>query len=156
MSLLQALNLPAPPASGAAAAPPPAGKGGASGSDGRMAQAASAWRDAQKQAEGRIGLLKDAVLKQAGEQPDAVRRAIEQGLKKLDGVLAPLGAGLGEALAGGGAASRQAAKDAVAAVVERIRNEPLIAHIDANPYGVKTDVKGLLSGALAKAAQAVG
>ncbi len=152
MSLLKALNLPAAPAAAPAAANP-----ASAGSDGRMGKAAAGWRDAQRQAEARIGLLKDAVLKQAGDQPDAVRQSIEQGLKKLDGVIEPIASGLGEALAAGSdPASRQAARDALGLVVERIKAEPLIAHIDANPYGVKTDVKGLLQAALVKAAQAIG
>jgi hypothetical protein len=54
--------------------------------------------------------------------------------------------------------------DACAAGVDRllaqyigyVKSEPLVAHIDQNPFGVTTNLRALLVGALTDAATAIG
>jgi len=37
-----------------------------------------------------------------------------------------------------------------------VKGEPLVAHMDKNPFGAKTDLQDLLVAGLAKAAKAIG
>ena len=37
-----------------------------------------------------------------------------------------------------------------------VKSEPLVAHMDQNPFGVKTDLRALLAGGLTDAAKAIG
>jgi hypothetical protein len=48
------------------------------------------------------------------------------------------------------------AKSILTEYVNYVKNEPLVAHMDQNPFDVKTDLKALLAGGLADAAKAIG
>jgi hypothetical protein len=151
MSLLRALQLPSP-ARAAAAGPP------AAGGD-RLAQAAQAWRDTHRLAEERIAALREAVRARCADAPPAFVREVEQGLGKLDRLLGPLDTRLAQSLAkaaqAGDAKARAAelktAKALVAEYIGHVKAEPLIAHVDQNPFDVATDLKTLLTDGLAQA-----
>ena len=48
------------------------------------------------------------------------------------------------------------AKAILAEYIKYVKSEPLIEHIDANPFGVKTGLKAALAGSLTHLAQSIG
>lgn len=175
MSLLQALNLPVP-ASLASAAPKPAdattadakaspsGKAGPSAKAGKLLEAAEGWRKIHGEAQARVEALKTAVMAQCADSPPPLLQAIDKGLLKLDAVLKTVDTRLADALAGAGdaadaAAMKSALAKARALVAEYgsyVKGEPLVAHMDRNPFGTKPGLQALLADGLAKAAKAIG
>jgi hypothetical protein len=99
----------------------------------------------------------------ADQHPDLLRE-IDQNMTKLDGILDNLDQKLADSLAKAhGAANPDAkanelknAKTILAGYIKYVKSEPLIAHIDANPFGVKTDLKKTLTESLTHMAQAIG
>ena len=168
MGLLQTLNLPPPPsrgpqpaaannvAAGATAVPPP--------NTGKLSQAAEAWRKTQRQASERIAALKQSVKAQCAGGPPALVQEVEKGLAKLDQVLNTVDNRLADSLANAGKAADDSAQQAelknaksiLAEYISYVKSEPLVAHMDQNPFDVKTDLKALLAGGLADAAKAIG
>lgn len=168
MGLLQALNLPPRPSPGpqaAAAGDVAAGTKPVSAPDtGKLAQAAEAWRNTQRQAGERIAALKQAVKARCADGPPALVQEIDKGLAKLDKVLSSVDHRLADSLANAGKAAGDSAQKAelknarsiVTEYTNYLKSEPLFAHIDRNPFDVKTDLKALLAGGLAEAAKAIG
>ena len=78
---------------------------------------------------------------------------------KLDEVLATIDHRLADSLATAGKAADDGARKAELQTAKAILTEyinyvnggPLVAHIDQNPFGVKTDLRSLLTAALTKA-----
>ena len=70
---------------------------------------------------------------------------------------------LADSLASAGKAADDAARKAelknakslLTEYITYVKSEPLIAHIDDNPFGVKTDLRALLAGALTDAVKAM-
>ena len=155
MSLLQALQL-SPPAS--LASPPAPAK------NEKLVQASEAWRRTHGQANERIGALKAAVQSHCADAHPELRQEIEKGLVKLDEVLNTADHRLADSMANAGKAADDSAqkaelKSAKAILTEYInyvKSEPLVAHMDQNPFGVKTDLKALLVAGLTNAAKAIG
>ena len=166
MSLLRALGLPAPTTSprtstdgkgtaGAAAAAGPKSE--------RLAQAAANWRDVHTQADKRIDTLKKAIQAHyAGGHPQFLQE-IEKGVGKLDDVLANVDHSLADVMASAAQADDAArktelenAKAMLTRYIGYVAKESLIAHMDQNPFGVKMDLKALLSTGLREAAKAIG
>ncbi len=157
MSLLQVLKLSLPKgAEGKTAVPAQKAQ--------KLSQAAEAWRQTHLQANERIGVLKQTIQAHcAGEHP-ALLEEIDKGLGKLDGVLDAVDHRLADSMASAGTAADDIAhkdelKNSKAILTEYInyvKSEPLIAHMDQNPFGVKTDLKTLLVGGLTQAAKAIG
>jgi hypothetical protein len=169
MSLLQALNLPESPArtgrasaTGARGRPSPAPA--AAAKQARLSQAAAGWHAIHLQADERIEALKAAIKAHYAEAHPALLKEIERGVGKLDNVLDNVDQRLADLLlnaskAGSDAARAAELKDAKALLAQYIgyvKSEPLVAHIDRNPFGVKTDLRVLLVTALTDAAKAIG
>lgn len=164
MSLLQVLKL-----------PPLPGRGGHSTPDGnkvpasaakteKLVQAAEAWRRTHRQANERIAALKASVKAHYADGHNDLVEEIEKGLAKLDDILDNVDHRLADSLAAAGNAADDGArkgelKNAKAILTEYIayvKGESLVAHIDQNPFDVKTDLKALLVGGLTDAAKAIG
>lgn len=164
MSLLKKLDLPALPAAAgqprpAAPAPAAAPKGGSD----KLLQAADAWLKTIQQAGDRVAALKQAVQAQCADGPPGLSQQVDKGLARLDQALSTFDRRLADALTKAGkadAAKRpaelKAAKDLVTQYLNAVKNEPLVAHMDRNPFNVATDLKALLADGLATAAKAVG
>ncbi|MEO7057760.1 MAG: hypothetical protein ABI281_05945 [Caldimonas sp.] len=169
MSLLQALKL----------SPPPARAGGPAiatrtAQDGlalkpaqkreRLAQAATGWRQVHRVADQRIDALKKAIKSHYSEAHPALLQEIEKGVGKLDGVLDNVDHRLADVLASAGKTDDDSARKTALAnaralltqYVNYVKSEPLIAHMDHNPFGVKTDLRTLLAAGLTDAAKAIG
>jgi len=154
MSLLQLLKLPTLPRSPPVAPSKPE----------RLEQAAASWCQTHRQADERIEALKSAIKAHyAGAHPELLQE-IENGAAKLDGVLDNVDRRLADMMANAGKAGDDGArraelKNARALLTEYIvyvKSEPLIAHMDANPFGVKMGLRALLAAGLTDAAKAIG
>lgn len=172
MSLLQALNLPVPPGLAPAAAPKKTADAKAAGAkaaapsarSGKLLEAAEAWRQTHGQAEARIAALKAAVKSHCADAPAPLVQAIDKGLLKLDTVLRTVDQRLADALAAAGGAGDDAtmksglekAKAIVTEYATYVKGEPLVALMDRNPFGAKTDLQALLAAGLADAGKAIG
>ena len=155
MSLLQALQL-SPPAS--LATPPAPAK------NEKLVQASEAWRRTHGQANERIAALKAAVKSHCADAHPALLQEIEKGLVKLDEVLNTVDHRLADSMANAGKAvddiaqkaELKSAKAILTEYISYVKSEPLVAHMDQNPFGVKTDLKTLLVAGLTNAAKAIG
>ena len=162
MSLLQALNLPTPAGAGGKK-PAAAEKPAAAAKSGKLDAAAAAWRDTHRQAGERIEALQAAVRAQCADAPAALLSEIEKGLAKLDAVLEGVDHRLADALANAGGAKDDATRQAELATAKAlcakyigfVGSDPLVAHIDRNPFGVKTGLAALLGNGLNAAAKAI-
>ena len=165
MSLLQVLNL---PDRGVQAAP---AKGGADGKTGvpapkteKLSRAAASWQRTHGLADERISALKVSVKTHYGSEHPALLEQIDKGLAKLDEVLDNVDHRLARSLALAGKAvddsARRAelsnAKSILTEYINYVRSEPLVAHIDQNTFGVKTELRALLATGLTDAAKAIG
>ena len=171
MSLLHALNLPVPASMASAAAPqkPADAKAAASGKaastakPGKLLEAAEAWRQTHGQAAARVAALKAAVKSHCADSPAPLVQAIDKGLLKLDAVLGTVDHRLADSLATAGRAGDDEARAAEVAnakailreYVDFVKGDPLVAHIDRNPFGVQTGLQALLADGLNKAARAI-
>ena len=159
MGLLQTLNLPPRASQGTQATD--AGDTAAAGAktapalnnNGKLSQAAEAWRKTHGQAGERIAALKKAVTAQCADADPALAQEVEKGLAKLDGVLKTVDLRLADAMA---KAELKSAKAILTEYITYVKSEPLVAHMDQNPFNVKTDLKTLFSSGLAEAAKAIG
>lgn len=170
MSLLRILKLPprpartGHPAQGAQNAEDGRRASNATPKPERLSQAAAAWRQTHRQADERIEALKAAIKAHyAGAHP-ALLQEIEKGVGKLDGVLDNVDHRLADVMANAGKADGDTArktelKNAKALLTQYInyvKTEPLIAHMDQNPFGAKMDLRSLLAQGLTDAAKAIG
>ena len=129
-----------------------------------LEKAPEAWSTVRRDISTNLDQLKSAIRKEfAAEGPKLVGE-IEQNMKKLDGILGKLddrlSAALEKARQAKDAATRQAelknSKIILTDYIKYVSSEKLIAHIDANPFGVKTNLKQALTASLTQIAQAVG
>lgn len=168
MGLLQVLNLPAPPAKSARQSPSgDSAVGRAAKPDARqerLSKAADAWRDVHRLADERIEQLKGAILAHyAGRRADLVAE-VEKGAAKLDAILDNVDHSLADILADAASAVSEGtlkaelakAKALLTQYIGYVKGEPLVAHMDSNPFGVRTDLKVLLVTGLTQAAKAIG
>jgi peptidoglycan hydrolase-like protein with peptidoglycan-binding domain len=128
-----------------------------------LKKAPEVWHKTRDILKTNIGELKKAVQGHyATEHPELVKQ-IAQGLGKLDGILETLDTGLADSLGKAGAAGEDAArktelqnsKKILTEYIKYVKGEPLIAHIDKNPFGVDTNIKKVLTDALTHMAQAM-
>jgi hypothetical protein len=162
MSLLQALKLPPAPAAGSQTAATAKTAAPAPKND-KLLQAAEAWRQTHGQANERIAALKAAVKSHCADAPGALQQEVEKGLVKLDEVLDTIDHRLADSLATAGKAaddgSRKAelqkAKAILTEYVKHVTGGPLVAHIDRNPFGVKTGLQALLAAGLTNAGKVI-
>ncbi|MEP7302870.1 MAG: hypothetical protein ABI699_15265 [Caldimonas sp.] len=130
----------------------------------KLFQAAEAWRRTHGQANERIAALKAAVQSHCADAHPALVQEIGKGLVKLDEVLNTVDHRLADSMANAGQAADdnarkaelKSAKAILAGYIAYVKGEPLVAHMDQNPFGVKTDLKGLLVAGLTTAAKAIG
>jgi hypothetical protein len=167
MSLLQALKLPpvpSPVSSPAAAKPAVAGKtAGSPAKNEKLLQAAESWRQTHGQANERITALKAAVKSHCVDAPPILLQEIEKGLVKLDEVLDTVDHRLADSLATAGKAADDSTQKAELRNTKAILTEytnyvmrgPLVAHIDQNPFGVKTGLQPLLAAGFTTAAKVI-
>jgi len=168
MSLLQALKLPPLPPRGAA---PMSGKNIADaktaapgGKTERLSQSAETWRETHRQADERITALKESIQAHYADGHPQLLQEIDKGLVKLDKVLDNIDHRLADALTNASKAADDGArktelknaKSLLTEYINYVKREPLIAHMDENPFGVQTGLKKLLVGGLTQAAMAIG
>ena len=99
----------------------------------------------------------------AKEHPEIVLE-IDKGLAKLDDLLDNVDHRLADSLALAGQAKDESGRNAelknaktiLTEYIGYVKSEPLVAHMDQNPFGVKTDLRTLLAGGLTDAAKAIG
>jgi peptidoglycan hydrolase-like protein with peptidoglycan-binding domain len=158
----------AAPGSGGLAAPSSPGDGQDAAAVSKLSQAPLAkapeiWTGALATLDAKIKALKDTLRSEfAGEGPE-ITAGIEKAVAKLDVILDKLDGGLADSLAKAHAAqdpaARQAAldrsKSIVADFMKYVNTEPLIAHIDANPLGVQTNLGVVLKESLQHVASAI-
>jgi hypothetical protein len=156
MGLLQLLDLPTPSQRAAAASPARSVKA--------LEDAVASWLETHRTACERIAALKASVKTHYAASHPEFLPAIEQGLQKLDVVMSTVDHRLAHSLASAGKAADESARKAelkrakaiLAEYIAYVKGESLVAHIDGNPFDVKTDLKGLLVNGLTKAAKVIG
>ena len=129
-----------------------------------LVQAPEAWDGARELLAKNIGALKKAVRAQLADDGDDYISEIDDQLEKLDRILGRLDRRLTTSLASAAetrdAAERTSAlresKGLLAEYIKYVQSEPLIDHVDKNPFGVKTDLKVTLSKSLTQLARALG
>lgn len=129
-----------------------------------LAQAPEAWQQTQRDIAVGVQQLKTAIRREFAEEAPELIAEIDQKLDKLDGILDNLDDRLSEALRKANAAADPSAltkelanaKTILANYIGYVRSEPLIAGIDANPFGVQIDLRTKLTEALTKMAIAIG
>jgi ABC-type transporter Mla subunit MlaD len=129
-----------------------------------LAKAPEAWHDARKNIETSINQLKTAIRNEFAKEAPALIADIEKNMSKLDAVLDKLDRRLADSLdkarSAKDAAARSAelknSKNLLADYIKYVKAEPMIAHIDSNPFGVKTNLKQTLTTSLTQMAQAIG
>jgi hypothetical protein len=141
-----------------------AGTGAANEEAAKLHKAAEGWHGTRKTVDGKINDLKKAIQAQyANEHPDLLKE-VDKGLLKLDAVLDKLDDRLAQSLAKAGSAGNDSARQAelknskaiLTEYIGYVKSEPLIAQIDANPFGVKTNLKQTLVEAVTNAAKSIG
>lgn len=131
----------------------------------KLAKAPATWRATQKSVQSSVQQLQAAVRKAlAGESP-AVVAEVEDSVTALDGVADMLGNELPSLLQRAAAAKDLAGRNTqlknartLVSGYLRYANGPgagLLAHIDANPFGVKTELKKKLTAGLTEMAEAI-
>jgi len=129
-----------------------------------LANAPHVWHGTRDILHKNINALKKAVqAKYADENPDFVDE-VNNNMEKMGIIIEKLDTRLADSLqkAHGAqdAAARKTelakAKAILAEYIKYVKAEPLIEHIDANPFGVRTNLKAVLSGSLTHMAQAIG
>jgi hypothetical protein len=129
----------------------------------KLGKASEAWHGTRKFVDGKIDELKKAIKAHYADGHPDLLKEIDKGLAKLDGVLDKLDHRLADSLARAGAAKDEAARKAelqnakkiLADYIVYVKSEPLIGHMDSNPFGVKTELKPNLAARLAEMAKAV-
>lgn len=129
-----------------------------------LASAPQEWDGTREMLQRNINELKRAVQSQIADEGDQLVDQINGHLQKLDRILGKLDRRLADSLANAAATRdaagrREALQESKAILAEYIRyvsSEPLIDHVDNNPFGVKTELKSTLSASLTKLARAIG
>lgn len=151
---------PAPPtasAAGAKPAPPAEAKLAALGA------APQVWTQTRTVMSKSVAQLSEAIRKEYSSQPPEVLADIEKGMAKMNQVTARFDHRLAEAMEKAHKAKDEAARKAELARakailtehIKYVQSEPMIAHIDANPFGVQTNLKKVLTASLTHMAKVI-
>jgi len=147
------LKLPTPPGIAAAS------NAKASQKSTRLTQAAEGWRAVHREADKRIEALKGAIKAHYADAHPEVLKEVEIGAAKLDAVLDIVDHELANLLASAAGSLAQPELQAARALLTRhigyVSSEPLIAHMDDNPFGVSVGLKTLLRTGLTDVARAI-
>ncbi len=129
-----------------------------------LAKAPNVWHSTRDILDKNIKALKKAVLATcADDHPDLIKQ-IDRNLGKLDGIMDELDTELADSLTKASVAKNDAAKKAelknskriLADYIKYVKTEPLIGHVDDNPFGVQTNLKKVLIDSLTHMAQSIG
>ena len=129
-----------------------------------LAKAPDVWTGTRTLLQTNIDALKRAVQAQLADEGGALIGEINGHLQKLDRILGRLDQRLTDSLTGaletqdplGRNAALQKSKAIIAEYIRYVGTEPLIGHLDANPFGVKMDLKATLAKSLTQVARAIG
>ncbi len=155
-------------ADGAAAAKPPAKvpEAGPPPTLGKatLMKAPEVWHGTRDVVQKNLAALRQAVRQACVDEPPEFIDIANQNLQRLEDIPDHLDAKLAESLARAAAAKDQAARQAelqnskriLAEYIAYVKSEPLIAHVDGNPFGVATNLKKVLVDSLTHMAQAIG
>ncbi len=130
----------------------------------KLEQTPQIWMGTRDLLSKRIDSFTAAVNEKVAGEGDAFVDEVASNLDKLDRILAKLDKRLTRTLTDASEtsdpASRkqllQQAKALIAEYISYVRSEPLIDHLDNNPFGVKTNLKATLSASLTQVARAIG
>ncbi len=132
----------------------------------KLAKAPEMWRATQRSITTSVQQLQAAVRKSLQGEPPALVKEVEQNVVQLDGLGEMLGDDLPEFLKRAIAAKDptkrnnelKEAKTLLVAYLKLVKGQgaELIAHIDSNPFGVKTNLKKTLTDGLTQMAEAIG
>jgi peptidoglycan hydrolase-like protein with peptidoglycan-binding domain len=128
-----------------------------------VAQAPQAWRMARRTVAARLDQLKKAVRKDFADEGPEMAGEIDGCLTTLDGVLARLDDRLATSMEKAAAATDDRAREAelkkslkiLAQYSAYVMADPVIDHIDANPFGINTNLQDGLSQMLEQMGDAV-
>jgi hypothetical protein len=128
-----------------------------------LEKAPQVWKGTRAILQKNIDELKKAVQAQVADEEDLVDE-IEGHLQKLDRIMAKLDKRLTNSLTnavetqdpGLRSAALRESKGILAEYIRYVSSEPLIAQLDSNPFGVKTDLKATLSKSLTQLARTIG
>lgn len=128
----------------------------------KLKEAAQHWQGARTIADAKIKELKQAVKAHYAKAHPGLLKAIDKNMMKIDAILDQLDHRLADSLKAGAAASevvRQAELRKTRAILNEykriVESERLIAHIDRNPFDVKTNLKQTLLDSLKRAEQSM-
>jgi hypothetical protein len=130
----------------------------------QLDKAPQVWKGTRQLLQANIDTLTDAIRAQlADEEGDMVQEVNDQLLKLnriMDKLDKRLTNSLTNALDTNDAAVRsealQTSKGILAEYIQYVKSEPLIEHLDSNPFGVKMDLKATLTKSLTVLARAIG
>lgn len=130
----------------------------------KLEDAPEVWMGTRRLLQTNIDALKEAVRAQVADESDDLIEEIDGHLVELNRIMGRLDKRLTNSLAKAAETANPADRKAVlqesrailTEYVHYIKSEKLIAHIDRNPFGVKTDLKATLSKSLTQLALAIG
>jgi peptidoglycan hydrolase-like protein with peptidoglycan-binding domain len=129
-----------------------------------LSKAPAVWHGTRDILKTNIEALKKGVRGHYGTEHPEVIKEIDKSLGKLDGILGKLDTRLSDSLkkahdAAGDAARKAELKNSKAILTEYlkyVKTEPMIAHIDSNPFGVDTQLKKVIVDSLTHMAKSIG
>ena len=129
-----------------------------------LAQAPQVWKGTRALLQTNVDALKQSVQSQIADEDDALIDEINDHLQKLDRILGKLDKRLTNSLTNASETQDPALRDAalqesktiLGEYIRYVRSEPLIEHLDRNPFGVKMDLKATLAKSLTQMAKAIG
>jgi hypothetical protein len=130
----------------------------------QLEKAPQVWKGTRELLQNNIDALKQAVQTQLADEASDVVDEINGQLQKLDRIMGRLDRRLTHSLTNAletqDAELRdealQQSKTILAEYIQYVRSEPLIEHLDSNPFGVKTGLKATLAKSLTALARSVG
>ena len=156
---------PKPPIAPAAktAPPAPATPAGAEAHPVRLAKASTAWHGTRTIVDGKCKELKQAIRAHYGKSHPEVIKEIEKNMHKIDTIVDKLDHKLAVSLKKASDAPTEGARMAELRVsrgilneyIRYVKSEPLIAHIDKNPFGVQCNLRQVLAASLTQMSQTI-
>jgi hypothetical protein len=130
---------------------------------GSLQKAPEVWKSTRGVMTSSLDKLKAAIKAEYGNEAPALLAEVEKSMGKIDDILSKLDHSLSDKLERAHKATdlkeRNAEITAAKAILKEhisyIQTEPLIAHIDSNPFGVQTNLKALLTKSLTHVAKVV-